>query len=385
MAGGDWSKAVEFAVARIGARSGGSGFTLQDLIREELPRIVRETGSQGATPDATLRRELQQLRERGGIDFLGQGHYRQPHTPALLPRTFPSKGVFVVGSHSIYEDEPDRFYRFPQKWLNAAARAVGQWILYQEPRRAGPRGYYAVAKVEQIIRDPSNSEMYMALIEPASFLEFGRDVPFQLNGQAVERGLLNTDGRLNNGRAIQSIRPISDEDFERIVKLGLADADDLLPRADSDAPNENVVREEPWLGPVEREKVLTNRTVRDRQFRMRVLEVYGERCAVTGMRMINGGGRAEAQAAHIMSVEAGGPDTVANGIALSGTVHWMFDRGLIGLSDAGDILLSHKINDVESVTKLLYPDRRARLPANETLRPHARFLAWHREYHRFAA
>jgi putative restriction endonuclease len=65
-------------------------------------------------------------------------------------------------------------------------------------------------------------------------------------------------------------------------------------------------------------------------------------------------------------------------------VHWMFDRGLISLSDAGDILLSSKINDVAGVEKLIYPDRRARLPANED-RPHARYLGWHREWHGFAA
>jgi len=293
--------------------------------------------------------------------------------------------VFVIGSHSIYADEPDRFYRFPQKWLNAAAQAVGQWIIYQEPKRAGRRGYYAVAQVEQVVRDPGDPTMYLALIEPGSYLEFGRDVPFQLDGAAVERGLLYSDGRLSNGRAIQSIRAIADEDFNRIVALGLIDADDLLPREDADEPDRNVVREEPWLGPVDRATMLVNRTIRDRQFRKRVLDVYDRRCALTGMQLINGGGRAEAQAAHVMSVEAGGPDTVANGIALSGTVHWMFDRGLISLSDAGDILLSSKINDVEGVSKLIHTDRRARFPANEGLRPHPRFLAWHREFHRFAA
>jgi len=31
--------------------------------------------------------------------------------------------------------------------------------------------------------------------------------------------------------------------------------------------------------------------------------------------------------------EANGPDIVNNGIALSGTTRWMFDRGLIALSD----------------------------------------------------
>ncbi len=387
MAGTNWSEAVEIAIRRLAARSGNAEFTRQEMIATELQRIVNETGSRGATPEMTLSRELQELRDRGEIEFLGSGHYRLLDAPVVLPHVSPSKCVFVIGSHSIYEDEPDRFYRFPPKWLNAAARSVGQWILYQEPRRAGPRGYYAVARVEQIVRDPAGAGMFLALIEPGSYLEFGCDVPFQLNGQAVERGLLDGDGKLNNGRAIQSIRPISDDDFNRIVGLGLIDEDDLLPRVDESEPMLDRVHEapEPFLGPVDRATMLTERKVRDRQFRKRVIEAYDCRCALTGMRLINGGGRAEVQAAHIMSVEANGPDTEVNGIALSGTVHWMFDRGLISLSDAGDILLSSKINDVESVEKLIRPDRRAILPANGNLGPHPRYLAWHREWHQFAA
>jgi len=385
LAGTDWSESVELAVARLTGRRGDPQFTLQELIEEELPRIVRETGSRGATPEATLRRELQELRDRDGIEFLGRGLYRLSAAPLILPAVAPSKCVFVIGSHSIYADEPDRFYRFPSQWLNAAARSVGQWILYQEPKRAGRRGYYATARVEQIVRDPAEAGMFLGLIVPGSYLEFGRDVPFRLDGQAVERGLLYPDGRLNNGRAIQSIRPISDADFNRIVGLGLIEEDELLPREDESEPTPERVQEEqePFLGPIERETMLASRKVRDRQFRKRVLEVYDCRCALTGMQLINGGGRAETQAAHVMSVEAGGPDTVANGIALSGTVHWMFDRGLISLSDAGEILLSRKINDAASVEKLVHADRRARLPANEN-RPHPRYLAWHRQWHGFA-
>ncbi len=357
------------------------------MIEEELGRIVRETGSRGATPEMTLSRELQQLRDQGGIEFVSLGHYRLIEASVALPHVQCGKSVFVVGSHSIYEDEPDRFYRFGRQWLTAAARSIGQWIVYQEPRRAGPRGYYAVARIEQVVRDPDNGELFLALIEPGSYLEFGHDVAFQFEGQAVERGLLSAEGRLNNGRAVQSIRSISDVDFNRIVGLGLVEHGDLLPREDADESSPDRLHEdrEPWLGPVDRETMLVSRTVRDRQFRKRVLDVYDRRCALTGMQLINGGGRAEAQAAHIMSVESGGPDTVANGIALSGTVHWMFDRGLISLSNDGDILLSSKINDIDGVIKLIHPDRQARLPRNANLRPHARFLAWHRAYHRFAA
>jgi putative restriction endonuclease len=375
-----WTEAVTQAIRRYVLRSGSQIFSRHAFIESELDAIVADTGSAGATPKQTLSRELQQLRNEGIIEFLGSGRYRWLEEALDLANSDSGKGVFVVGSHSIYDDEPESYYRFPPRWLTAASKTVRNWIIYQEPRRAGQRGYYAAAKVEKIVVDPTNANMYLALIEAGSFLEFGRDVPFQLNGRAVEQGLLDADGRLNNGRAVQSIRPISDADFNLIVGLGLVEEDELLPRVDEVEPFPNAFAEErvPWEGPTNRVTALVNRTVRDRQFRKRVLDAYDRRCAFTGMQLINGGGRAEAQAAHIMSVEAGGPDLITNGIALSGTVHWMFDRGLISLSDEGRILLSHKINDVEGINKLIHRDFNARLPKHSSLRPHPRYLEWHR-------
>jgi putative restriction endonuclease len=375
-----WTEAVTQAIRRYVLRSGSQIFSRHEFIDSELDAIVADTGSAGATPHQTLSREIQQLRDTGIIEFLDSGIYRWLESPLDLANIRSSKGVFVVGSHSIYDDEPERYYRFPPRWLAAASKTIGSWIVYQEPRRAGQRGYYAVAKVERIVADPTNANMYLALIEAGSFLEFGRDVPYQLDGRAVERGLLNEDGCLNNGRAVQSIRSISDSDFNLIVGLGLVDENELLPRVDDVEFSPNTFAEErvPWEGPLERVTALVSRTVRDRQFRKRVLDAYDRRCAFTGMQLINGGGRAETQAAHVMSVEAGGPDLITNGIALSGTVHWMFDRGLISLSDDGGILLSRKINDIEGVKKLIYEDLNARLPANSALRPHPRYLEWHR-------
>jgi putative restriction endonuclease len=142
------------------------------------------------------------------------------------------------------------------------------------------------------------------------------------------------------------------------------------------------VAEEQSAYEVERDRslILSSRAVRDRAFRKRVLEAYDCRCALTGLKFINGGGRAEAEAAHVRSVEANGPDIVTNGIALSGTVHWMFDRGLISLSDNLEILLSKKINDIDGVRKLINPDGRAHLPKHTEWRPHPRYLQWHREH-----
>jgi putative restriction endonuclease len=130
----------------------------------------------------------------------------------------------------------------------------------------------------------------------------------------------------------------------------------------------------------ERVSTLTSRIRRDRIFRRTVLRAYGERCAITGLRLINGGGRAEVDAAHIRPVEQNGPDIVSNGLALSGTAHWMFDRGLISLSDELEILVSRRINDEEGVRSLINKDGRARPPHRERERPHPHFLRWHRDH-----
>ena len=157
--------------------------------------------------------------------------------------------------------------------------------------------------------------------------------------------------------------------------VGLPDNDETLPRLGAFVAEEQM----PFVSPRDRALMLTSRAVRDRAFRKRVLEAYDCQCALTGFKFINGGGRAEAEAAHIRSVEADGPDIITNGIALSGTVHWMFDRGLISLSDNLEILLSSKINDIDGVRRIINSNGRARLPMHSEWRPHPRYLKWHRE------
>jgi putative restriction endonuclease len=296
-----------------------------------------------------------------------------------------TRGVLLHRPDSIYDDRPEEQYQFPRQYLGRASQFVGDWIVYYEPRRGGSgKGYYAIARIERIISDPSSEGMYLALIEPGSYLQFEQAVPFSDTEGPVERGVLNEAGRIS-GRAQAAVRPISIEDFNRILDRGLPDESTILPRVDplSEALVADVVADAQaaFLGDPERERVeiYSSRIVRDRVFRKLVLDAYDCRCAITGLRFINGGGRAEVQGAHIKPVEAHGPDIVSNGLALSGTVHWMFDRGLISLSDDLDILVSRQVNDVDRVWGLVNESRRAMPPASAALRPHPRYLAWHRE------
>ena len=292
-------------------------------------------------------------------------------------------GVFIHRSDSIYEDTPAEQYQFPSQYLRRVEACVEDWIIYYEPRKvAETRGYFAIAKVREIISDPGAPGMYLALIEPGSYLDFANPVAFNGATGPIEQGVLNDQGRIS-GRAQSAVRPISSSDFKRITDLGFEERVPLLPRLDDDVSSAGFDETQaPFQFDQQRDRtsVIVSRIMRDRVFRRVVLRAYDERCAITGLKLINGRGRAEVAAAHIRPVEASGPDIVSNGLALSGTAHWMFDRGLISLADDLEILVSRQTNDPESVRSMINRSGRALAPQRISDRPHPHFLEWHREH-----
>ena len=292
-------------------------------------------------------------------------------------------GVFIHRVDSIYDDSPSERYQFPRQYLSRVEGCVGDWIVYYEPRKViGTRGYFAIAKVEAVISDPTTPGMYLALIEPGSYLDFANPVPFSGADGPVERGLLNAQGQIS-GRAQAAVRPLSISDFNRILAIGLAEDEASLPRIGDTPPTLGMQEEQaPFQNELAQDRItrLSLRKVRDPIFRRNVLCAYQERCAISGLKLINGGGRAEVVAAHIRPVHARGHDGVNNGIALSGTVHWMFDRGLISLSDDLEILISRQANDQEGVRTLINRSGHALAPQRPSARPHPHFLKWHREH-----
>ncbi|WP_299423303.1 HNH endonuclease [uncultured Shimia sp.] len=291
-------------------------------------------------------------------------------------------GIFIHRSDSIYDDIPSERYQFPKQYLSRAQQCEGDWIVYLEPSKVKEtKGYFSVAKVQEIIPDPRKQDMFLAVIEPGTYLDFGDPVSFRDENSIVEQGLLNDQGKIS-GRAQAAVRTLSAEDFARIIERGLGRDEDILPRVgdsmqmpgfqDAQTPFQH-------MPPRERVNQLTNRAVRDRNFRKNVLRAYNERCAITGLRLINGGGRAEVEAAHIRPVEHDGPDIVSNGLALSGTAHWMFDRGLVGLADDLTILVSRQSNDIEAVTSMINLSGKILVPDRLANRPRTEFVAWHRE------
>ena len=110
-----WIDAVRDAVRRVCTQNDSNHFTLQQLKKGEIHKIVQETGSSGRTPERTLARVLQELRDIGEIEFLERGSYRvtsrsgdgkikgeTKESIAAVPESEVAQHVIGDGPESVY-------------------------------------------------------------------------------------------------------------------------------------------------------------------------------------------------------------------------------------------------------------------------------------------
>jgi putative restriction endonuclease len=292
-----------------------------------------------------------------------------------------AKGVFTTRANPTYDDLPEVRYHFPRTYLNQVRETVGDWVVYYEPRRhdadlsghGGRQAYFAAARVERVEADPRLAGHYYAFV--TDYLEFDAPVPFRLDGVYLESALVKGDGSTNKGAFGRAVRLLPDEEYRTILQLGFhAQPGDRAQYTDTAFPGEPAEYDRPVV------EQLVRRPFRDAAFAKSVVRAYGATCAMTGIRLVNGGGRCEVEAAHIRPVggDHRGPDSVRNGIALSRTVHWMFDRGILSLTDDYEILIARGLVPDEA-RRLINPEGRIHVPDDVRMRPHPQFLRYHRE------
>lgn len=295
-----------------------------------------------------------------------------------------TKAVFTTKVDPTYDDLPEARYHFPRTYLRQVEAVRGDWMVYYEPRRGsgdlssrgGRQSYFATARVDRIEPDPARTDHFYAFV--SEFLEFDRPVPFKEGARYFEASLERDDGKTNKGAFGRAVRQLSDAEYDLILHAGFARTlGDTSEQVREDLEPAEFA-EGPALFPRPIVEQIVRRPFREAAFATRVKEAYDNTCAMTGLKIINGGGRAEVQAAHIRPVAHDGPDSIRNGLALSGTVHWMFDRGLISIDDDCGILIA-KNRLPDTVIRLLREDRRLLPPTQSSLRPHAHFLRYHRE------
>lgn len=289
------------------------------------------------------------------------------------------KVVLDTKRGSAYNDSVASHYHFPARYLRPLSSAVGDWAVFRRPRDGGEGiAYFATGRIDRIEPDEVRPGYHYAFIR--DYLPFPTQVPWKPDGAYAERTLREIADVTQVGVHLRgrSVRPLEGPDFAAIVDRGFRELDDPANerRWWTDGPYV------PASTPVhveDRERRLVDRAVRKAAFRKSVCEAYDDRCAVTRLRIINGGGRSEVQAAHIRPVANGGPDLVQNGLALSATAHWLFDRHLISVDPEYRLLVAHNRVPTE-LRGLLEPAlTRLHLPADERLRPAETFMAHHRE------
>ncbi len=295
------------------------------------------------------------------------------------------RGIFETRPGSGYNDDSDR-YHVANRSLEKAQRCVGDWIIYREPRRGGGReGYVAVAKVERLEPDRTIRDHWYAIM--SGYLEFDAVVPLRNEQEFYEPYLAALAAPSKLGAALQgrSVRNIEDVVFDKILRDGFRET--LSPS--------NVVRlgldlkevgpeiaDFLYLPEADQQRRIVDfiqkRAFRDAAFRNKVLKAYDDRCAFTGLRIIDSDGRVEAQAAHIWSVAGGGSDVVQNGFAGTSTIHWLFDRHLISLTEDYAILAAHSLIPENLRRLFARQSDRILLPSDTLLWPHKPFVQRHR-------
>lgn len=296
-----------------------------------------------------------------------------------------ANAVFIQNPRSIYKDRPGVLYHFPRRYLGVVEECVGDWVVFYEGRQ-GAFGYVSVQKVASVTPDPDLADHFFAWLDRGTQWQFEQTVPRNDQmGLAYEISLRGRDGQaISGGAAVSAVRRISFDEFTRIVTAGLRPLDGpvALPR---DAESvEYVFAEEQTSfegAPIQdiRDTILISRAARDKSFARMVKDAYKGRCAISGLDLRNGGGRSEVQAAHIRPVKDRGPDIVINGLALSGTLHWMFDRGLISVGDGYEILVSENKVPPDVRQRLICPSGKLTLPEDPRHHPHPDYIRYHRE------
>jgi len=152
-----------------------------------------------------------------------------------------AKAIFTTKVDPTYDDLPEFRYHFPRTYLRTVEAAIGDWIIYYEPRRTsgelssrgGWQAYFATARVATLRPDPTLPDHFYAFVE--DFLEFPRAVPFKDSDRYYEASLRRGDGGTSKGAFGRAVRPISDSEYGLI--LSAASSDLLAPRRPDDQGN----------------------------------------------------------------------------------------------------------------------------------------------------
>ncbi|MCY9783141.1 HNH endonuclease [Nocardiopsis sp. EMB25] len=130
-------------------------------------------------------------------------------------------------------------------------------------------------------------------------------------------------------------------------------------------------------GPTRGEGRLVRQRLGQEAFKLRLLDAYEGRCAITGVDV-----RPALEAAHIHPVSHGGLHRLDNGLLLRADVHKLFDQGYLAISPRMTVQVSPRLHEHSSDGVKEYTALEGRpldLPQAKADRPAPAALSWHRK------
>jgi putative restriction endonuclease len=299
-----------------------------------------------------------------------------------------------VGSN--YADSPDS-YEFPPQYLRFFEPLTGGEpivaVIYEPrgDRNHGRMAYVGWAMLQSPPIDSSRRNSRGQILYRVQYVdryrEFDRIVPREATGDPVETWLRPlARGRERNvatfGRAV---RPLIDVDLQLIMSLGFPNG---VERLNIEAPAEHQFAES--ITTEERSRRLVTAVQREARFRDEVLVAYGHRCLLSGLSVGTSPSQAYGllDAAHIRPVGSQGADSIGNGMALTPTLHRLFDKGLFTLTyrrTSLEVRTSPRLSDEmiqgrDGFALSLTDGLSARLPAADLARPARAALEYHQSH-----
>ena len=240
--------------------------------------------------------------------------------------------AFASDRSSAYDDTT-RQYEFPSRYLpqfDALLEGEAVVAVLYEPRgdagtgRMSFIGWGLIDEAPHRAGTDDGSGRWTVTYARGPHL-FDRPVPREVGGEPVEGWLAKlARGRPRNVAVVgRAVRPVEPEDLQLILSLGVPDRAPEIDTRDRGATSRDRLRHS------------IDVLQRDSAFRTSVLAAYDHRCAVSGFGDPKRQGLVDAAHIRPAGTPHEGPDDVTNGIALSPTLHRMFDRGLISLDYVG--------------------------------------------------
>lgn len=239
--------------------------------------------------------------------------------------------------------------------------ADGRWRISYSAKSGGTH----IAQNRALVNCMTDKEPVIVLLQTSNSKKLG--VKYRLLGL----------GLIHNFDPIKDQFDIHHIDSEILDRLGNGVQEELLA--------EYSIREaafEEFHPFVKEEKSIyrVSKVKREQTFKKIILEQYDHTCSATGIKF-KYHNIVEAQAAHIISKSKNGSDDPRNGLALSSTAHWAFDKGIFTISDQYEIVVNPKARSASSNKFAIFEKagHQIDLPGDEKYFPHQESLRWHRE------